>query len=68
MNKSLEGVPTEPSSGQSNMFQQVEAQEDLSLYEPISSESVELVNLWEESIPSNNIESNEVILEEKNGK
>ena len=68
MNKSLEGVPTEPSSGQSNMFQQVEAQEDLSLYEPISPESVELVNLWEESIPSNNIESNEVILEEKDGK
>jgi hypothetical protein len=45
----------------------VESLEDLSLYDPSSTESEDLVNLWEESISSINIESNEVILEEKDG-
>ena len=67
MNQSLEGVPTEPNKVSPNMFQHVESLEDLSLYDPSSTESEDLVNLWEESISSINIESNEVILEEKDG-
>ena len=67
MNQSLEGVSTEPDSVQPNMFQHVESLEDLSLYDPSSSESGELVNLWEESMSPINIESSEVIVEARDG-
>jgi hypothetical protein len=67
MNQSLEGVPTEPDRVQPSMFQQVESLEDLSLYDPSSPESEDLVNLWEESISPINIESNEVIVEGRDG-
>ena len=67
MNQSLEGVPTEPDRVQPSMFQHVESLEDLSLYDPSSPESGDLVNLWEESISPINIESNEVIVEDKDG-
>ena len=67
MNQSLEGIPTEPDRVQPSMFQHVESLEDLSLYDPSSPKSEDLVNLWEESMSSINIESNEVIVEGKDG-